>query len=102
MTPLLLWRAWTTMCPRPFPPLKLKTVVRGETSMLRSWKNCLSAACLGVVFAVAAPAAQAAGFGTLTGQYVYDGAVPTLPAIVMKGDATAKDAAVCAAADVPD
>lgn len=70
--------------------------------MLRSWKICLSAACMGALFTLASSAAQAAGFGTLTGQYVFDGPVPMPKPVVMKGDATAKDPAVCAAQDVPD
>lgn len=42
-----------------------------------------------------------AGYGSLSGQYVLDGDVPTPPVLVTKGDATVKDAAVCAGADIP-
>lgn len=42
------------------------------------------------------------GYGSVTGLYVIDGDVPMVPPVVKAGDATVKDAAVCAAADVPD
>ena len=41
-------------------------------------------------------------FGDLTGRVVFDGAIPQTQWLVRKGDATAKDAAVCAAKGVPD
>ena len=41
-------------------------------------------------------------YGTLTGQFVLDGAIPVLKPLVAKGDAGTKDAAVCAADTVPD
>mgnify|MGYP002623381034 CR=1 FL=1 len=41
--------------------------------------------------------AQAAGWGNVTGQFVFDGEVPKQPVLVSKGDPTAKDSAVCAA-----
>lgn len=44
----------------------------------------------------------AAGWGSVEGQFVLDGDIPNLPPKVKKGDSTAKDAAVCAAQDVPD
>lgn len=44
----------------------------------------------------------AAGDATLTGVITFDGEVPTLKPIVTKGDMTVKDAAVCAANDVPN
>lgn len=40
--------------------------------------------------------------GDLTGQIVFDGAVPETKPVVKQGDATARDAAVCAKQDVPD
>jgi hypothetical protein len=43
-----------------------------------------------------------AQWGTLKGQIVLDGEVPEVKLLVKKGDAAAKDAAVCAAQDVPD
>jgi hypothetical protein len=46
--------------------------------------------------------ARAADYGTIEGQFILDGAVPSLPPEVTKGDPTAKDAAVCAAEDVPN
>jgi hypothetical protein len=41
-------------------------------------------------------------FGDFTGQVVLDGEIPTLPLLVKKGDASVKDAAVCAAQDLAD
>lgn len=45
---------------------------------------------------------HAAGWGSVTGQFVVDGKVPVVPPLVEKGDASAKDAAVCAAQAVPN
>lgn len=42
------------------------------------------------------------GWGTLEGQFLFDGDVPKLAPLVEKGDPNAKDAAVCAAAGVPN
>lgn len=57
-------------------------------------------------FAVACAAAPlptwAQEFGAIEGQFVVDGPAAQLPALVKKGDAAAKDAAVCAAEGVPD
>lgn len=63
--------------------------------------------CLAATAAIAClstgPAALAADeWGSIEGQFVFDGDVPILAPLVKKGDAAAKDAAVCAAADVPD
>jgi len=44
----------------------------------------------------------AQGWGTITGKIVVDGAPPQLPVLVTKGDATVKDASVCAVNDIPD
>jgi hypothetical protein len=53
-----------------------------------------------------APVAQAAlgagGAGTLSGVIQFDGNPPTFDPIVKKGDASVKDAAVCAAQEVPN
>ena len=50
----------------------------------------------------ATPLLQAAdpGYGTISGQFVLDGAVPERELAVKKGDPAARDPAVCAAADV--
>jgi len=48
------------------------------------------------------PAAGAAEYGNIEGQFVLDGEIPKLNPKVKKGDPTAKDPTVCAAADVPD
>lgn len=50
----------------------------------------------------AEPSKPAKGMGNFTGVVTFDGAVPDLKPKVKKGDATAKDSAVCAADDVPD
>lgn len=50
---------------------------------------------------LAASSAQAQ-WGSLKGQIVLDGDVPAVKLLVKKGNAAAKDAAVCAANDVPD
>jgi len=61
-----------------------------------------------VVGAFAASALQvstvvrAAETGTIEGQFVYDGEAPKFPPRVVKGDAAARDAATCAAEEVPD
>jgi hypothetical protein len=41
------------------------------------------------------------GYGSVSGQFVIDGAIPAVPPLVEKG-AEVKDAAICAAAPVPD
>ncbi len=47
--------------------------------------------------------AQAADeYGSVSGQVIFDGSAPDAKILIKKGDATAKDAAVCAAADLPD
>ncbi len=45
---------------------------------------------------------QAADWGSVTGQFVLDGEIPKIEPWVKKGDANAKDAAVCAANGVPN
>jgi len=54
-----------------------------------------------LVCAAAAAPAQAQ-WGSIKGQVVLDGKLDPLKPLVKKGDAAAKDAAVCAANDVPD
>lgn len=49
-----------------------------------------------------ATAAAAGEWGTIKGQILADGKVSPLKLLVTKGDASAKDSAVCAAQDVPD
>jgi hypothetical protein len=41
-------------------------------------------------------------YGTVTGQFVLDGPIPTLAPIVAKGNLEVRDAAVCAKQNVPD
>lgn len=55
----------------------------------------------GLAATLAAPV-YAEGFGAIEGQFVLDGAIPAKIYIHKKGDAAAKDAAVCAAADLTD
>lgn len=45
---------------------------------------------------------QAADWGTITGQFVLDGDVPSVEPLIAKGDSSAKDAAVCAENGVPN
>lgn len=47
-------------------------------------------------------AVKGAATGELVGRIVYDGPAPELPPLVRKGDESVKDAAVCAADDIPD
>jgi hypothetical protein len=54
------------------------------------------------VLATASVLNAADGYGTITGQFVLDGATPELAPKVKKGDAGVKDAAVCAVDAVPD
>ncbi|MCA9089412.1 MAG: hypothetical protein KDA90_12360 [Planctomycetaceae bacterium] len=65
------------------------------------WKAALTVA-VAVALCAATHTAQAAGWGSISGQITYDGKAPTLAPKVKKGDPAAKDAAVCAAQDVPD
>ena len=70
----------------------------------------LTGGCLAAVFCVqmlnpglVQPLGAAdAKYGTLTGQFVLDGAVPSLKALVTKGDPAVRDAAICSADTVPD
>jgi len=62
----------------------------------------LTAACAALALGSAACTVSAAEWGTVKGQILLSGDLPKLDPIVRKGDATAKDAAVCAAQDVPN
>jgi len=53
-------------------------------------------------FALAFARTGEAQWGSIKGFVKVDKPVPGLPPVVKKGDATAKDAAVCAAADIPN
>ncbi len=57
---------------------------------------------LAVAVAVSFPGLASAQWGGIKGQVVLDGDIPTLKALVVKGDQNAKDAAVCAVNGVPD
>jgi len=64
-------------------------------------RNLGKTALIGLGCLMAASSAQAQ-WGTLKGKVVLDGDVPEQKLIVRKGDAAVKDAAICAAQDVPD
>lgn len=51
-------------------------------------------------FLMLATPCLAAGWGSVEGQVVLDGNVPSVPPLVRKGDTTVKDAPVCAALDM--
>lgn len=74
--------------------------------MLKLPRPCSPTRLLGTfVFGLAAATAApvlAEGFGAIEGQFVLDGAAPSLPLIAKKGDPAVKDAAVCAKEDLPD
>lgn len=53
------------------------------------------------VLAAAATSSAEAQWGDIKGRVVLDGAVPAVQLLIKKGDASAKDAAVCAAEDIP-
>ncbi|MBL8850642.1 MAG: hypothetical protein JNG89_13265 [Planctomycetaceae bacterium] len=62
-----------------------------------------SIAALSLAFLFGCSVASAADeWGSIEGQFILEGDVPELPALVEKGNAAAKDAAVCAASGVPD
>ncbi len=46
--------------------------------------------------------AQAAGTGTVTGQFTLEGEIPKLAPVVKEGDASVKNAEVCAKQNIPD
>lgn len=45
---------------------------------------------------------QAADWGSISGQFILDGSAPAVAPLIVKGDANAKDAAVCALNGVPN
>lgn len=63
-----------------------------------TWKSLVAILFVGL----ASMTAQAADWGDLEGQFVLDGDIPVLKPLVVVGDTTAKDAAVCAKTGVPD
>jgi hypothetical protein len=67
------------------------------------WRWCVVATALSL-WAVCGAAGRAwgDGYGTVTGQFVLDGAIPNLKPFVAKGDSSVKDAAVCGKQGVPD
>lgn len=65
--------------------------------MTRPW---IAAAAMAAVWGMFGAARAEDGYGTLTGQFVLDGTPPARTKIVMKGDPTVKDGAVCAADDL--
>lgn len=71
--------------------------------MMSTVGRALAAACLLCLPFVPLTAAAADGeWGTVEGQFVLEGDAPELAPLVAKGDATAKDAQVCAALGVPN
>jgi hypothetical protein len=66
-------------------------------SIRRFWT--VAAAVVSFLGAVSSAEAQ---WGSVSGKVVLDGAVPDLKPLVAKGNAAAKDAAVCAAQEVPN
>ncbi|TWT55754.1 hypothetical protein KOR42_25650 [Thalassoglobus neptunius] len=61
-----------------------------------------TALCVCAVLASSVTTVQAQGWGTIEGQFILEGDVPEVAPLVAKGDASAKDAAVCAANAVPN
>ncbi len=57
---------------------------------------------LAFLFLLSALVPAHAQWGNLEGQFIVGGDVPEIDPLIAQGDATVKDAAVCAAADVPD
>jgi hypothetical protein len=64
--------------------------------------RCVFVALGWALAASAMPVLAEEGYGTFKGTIKYDGAIPKRDPVVAKGDPAARDAAVCAAADVPD
>src|SRR5437016_7227572 len=62
-------------------------------------RSLAGAAALAVVAAAGLARAEE-GYGDLTGQFIFDGDVPSPIKIVAKGNPAVKDAAVCAAQDI--
>src|SRR5262245_33114733 len=57
---------------------------------------------LALTFMFAGVTPVQAQWGSLEGQFILDGEMPEVPPLIEQGDATVKDAAVCAAEDLPD
>jgi hypothetical protein len=70
--------------------------------MLRLKLACLAALSAAGSLCASSSAVHAVEWGTIEGQFVLEGEAPKLDPKVRKGDATAKDAAVCAGDDVPN
>jgi hypothetical protein len=64
--------------------------------------SCLVATSAIACFSIGPAASAADEWGSIEGQFVFDGDIPVLAPLIKKGDAAAKDATVCAVADVPD
>ena len=62
----------------------------------------LAALCGAMAMAVGFPPSASAQWGTLKGQILLDGEIPKIDPLVVQGNQQAKDAAVCAAQNVPD
>ena len=69
---------------------------------MRFARRCTVAAMAFVCLACSAVAPAADEWGSIEGQFLLEGDIPDLPPLVEKGNAAAKDAAVCAADGVPD
>ena len=77
------------------------TLFRKSLWMRKLISLTMAFAAFAVVSLVASPAANAQ-WGTLKGQVLLEGDIPKIEPLVVKGNAQAKDAAVCAAQEVPD
>ena len=65
-------------------------------------RKIVSAVCAVIGFMGIEMSSAEAQWGTLSGQVILDDNLPNIPSLVVKGNATVKDAAVCAAQEVPD
>lgn len=68
--------------------------------MISAWK--IRGVCVAAAMWVLAGTAAEAQWGSIKGRVILDGEVPPVKLLIKKGDAAAKDAAVCAAQDIPD
>ena len=66
------------------------------------WRVCVLAVVLSLIALGSAGRASAAGYGAVTGQFVFVGPIPILKPLVTKGDTVVRDSAVCAKNAVPD
>jgi hypothetical protein len=69
---------------------------------LVSWILCAIVALTICASDFGAGRARAAGYGTVTGQFVLEGEVPKLAPLVKEGDSSVKNPEVCAKQNVPD